>query len=339
MTFSDLLNEALDTPAASPQKDAASYPYENQLPPPRVPDYSAEGTTGSTAPFNSLSLHDAPPRPPPASDYGDEMDWTPTTSPHRAFKDNSPGQGNRSFGHAPTQPESGAFWYKVPSAPAAPAKRMRNPRVPIVRAEAGNQHSKPFFGQDGRRQAKQAAEDQQGIDFNQPKFFAEEKKEDDDANTLADLLGKSFNLSQEAGQREKASAKPSMWNTRRNKAGNSRTQSQSPVQPLILASLLLIWAITTYAPVAVVVPHATEARLACLSIAGVIALRTTGDDDADENGTAEAIALLGSALGVAELAALCWVGWETWMGTPALEAYGAGVLAVMLGHHVWDWAV
>ncbi|KAJ6782215.1 hypothetical protein PWT90_06721 [Aphanocladium album] len=73
-----------------------------------------------------------------------------------------------------------------------------------------------------------------------------------------------------------------------------------------------------------------------LVAAGIIALSGTQemDDGRDERPPppklAEAVL---SALGVVELAGVCWVGWETWTGRVDVSMYGAGILAVMLGHY------
>ncbi|KAL2265284.1 hypothetical protein VTJ83DRAFT_6384 [Remersonia thermophila] len=72
-----------------------------------------------------------------AHDDADAMDWTPTyahtsgfsaalQSPYRAFNTRGQREGER-FNAAPTEPNRGVFWYRVPPAPTTPAQRVFNP--------------------------------------------------------------------------------------------------------------------------------------------------------------------------------------------------------------------
>ena len=83
------------------------------------------------------------------------------------------------------------------------------------------------------------------------------------------------------------------------------------------------------------IPYKMALQGVVLVAAGVIALSGTREmDDRRPPATQPKLvdAVL-SALGVVELAGVCWVGWETWTGRVDVGGYGAGVLAVMLAHY------
>ncbi|KAL6411424.1 hypothetical protein AUP68_05134 [Ilyonectria robusta] len=329
-TFSDLLNEALDEPAAPPQQDTFNRPLMNSLPQPYPRNNPIQTRESPLTGLGSLGISQTPRRT-QEPQYSDEMDWTPTQShesPHRAFRD-MPGP-TRAFGAAPLKPEGSPFWYKVPPAPTNPAQRLRNPNAPILRSKPVEEES-VFFRASDRTQTEAKKEDAANVAFKQPSFFAP-ATENDEANSLADLLNQSFSLSQENPQPASTTRAP-RWTPARQ---HSDFQIQSPlgVELIILACLLALWLLT----VAVSVPFGRELQLAVLSAAGTIALRVTGEtsQETKEEEAPSTATYVGSVLSVIELAAVCWLGWEVWKSEMDTSRYGTGVLVSMLGHQFWN---
>lgn len=321
-SLSDLLNEALDSPSPTPQRDRFSQPLINSLPPPKIPD---------SPPLQFSNLDITPQKP--AANVSDEMDWTPTESqvqkqsPHRAFQNMPPADApRRPFGQTPISSEQSPFWYKVPPAPTNPARQLRNPpRVPVLRSKPARQEGTSPFGLSTGLHTRQSSEESQ-VSFKEPSFFAPQtSSSNDEANSLADLLGSSFSLGKE---------------TTHNLPRGS-TQPTTPAKPqailktefTILATLLTIWSLTLLTST----PFSRELQLALLSAAGMIALHTTGETGKRTQDLSPSRAVyIGSALGVFELAGVCWLAWHVWQSTRGADLFGVGVLVVMLGHQVWS---
>ena len=189
-----------------------------------------------------------------------------------------------------------------------------------------------FFTSKTQAKRQEISEDEP-VAFKQPRFFAPEKQ-NDEANSLADLLNQSFSLSQEQDQPSQHSVKPSRWKAPTRPAGNIDLRSPRAVEATILAALLAIWLLTIWFSV----PFGRELQLAILSGAGTIALRVTGDTSQDmrEEQAPSTATYVGSVLSVVELATVCWLAWEVWNAEADAGRYGVGVLVVMLGHQVWN---
>lgn len=275
--------------------------------------------------------------------YAEEMDWSPVpvAPQHRAFANqSSPSKGASTLGQARVQPEGGnPFWYKVPAAPSNPARRLRNPpRAPEPKQQPVETNKDVFKRRRrGSAQKKGAGEANSGVEFRQPKFFAP-APEGDDASSLADLLNQSFSLSQEQDEEsadsENGGTRDGMQNRKKTSSPTTRCSDRAaarPVEPLILVGLLAAWLLTLF----IDVPYGLECQTAIMAVAGIMALRETGDtnEDLEPRSPPGPAAYALSALGIAELAAVCWVGSNAWKGeTIEVGLYGAGVLAAMLGH-------
>jgi hypothetical protein len=203
--MSDLLDEIMQTPSSTP----AARPQQPL--PPDVGDWGANfhNTSGARKPglgFQSLSITEQPPPSPPPPSYEEEMDWSPTTSRHRAFSSFRPeGQAHQGFSQAPTSEEKrGAFWYRgLPPAPTTPAQRMYNPpnqprlRSSIVAAAARPEVS--FREAPGRSGVSAQGvtdgpqESAKRVDFAGPSFFPP-VPENDPRNKLSDIFSESFTL-------------------------------------------------------------------------------------------------------------------------------------------------
>ncbi|KAM5343158.1 hypothetical protein ACJ41O_014124 [Fusarium nematophilum] len=331
-TFSDMLNEALDSPTPTLQRDRFTQPLTNSLP----PAYPVRTQESPHTQFDNLNLS---PQRVAEVQYSDEMDWTPTEtqSQHRAFRDVPPTNApRRPFGESPVSTEQSAFWYKVPAAPTNPSQRLRNPpNAPVLRSKPAEKES-IFFRGAAKAQGQGQVDDERDVSFKPPSFFAPQAS-NDEANSLADLLSQSFTLSQEQSQPTSSSTRgSSRWRP------GPRNSSSAPelnlgVEPMAVAAMLVIWGLT----LAVSMPFGREVQLALLSAAGTIALRVTGETGREtrEEQAPSTATYIGSVLSVMELAAVCWLGWEVWQGSAEAGGYGIGVLTVMLGHQVWSSAV
>ncbi|PNY29101.1 Integral inner nuclear membrane protein ima1, partial [Tolypocladium capitatum] len=342
-TFSELFNDALEsangTPHKQPQLDLSPSP-----PSPKVLFNPSRPELGSETLPGNPGLPSTPSNRPQQVQYAEEMDWSPVlvASQHRAFaKQSSPNKGAGVLGQAPSQPESSnPFWYKVPAAPSNPARRLRNPsRAPEPKQEPVETNKAPFKSRHRETTQKKGADKaSSGVEFRQPKFFAPAAG-GDDASSLADLLNQSFSLSQEQDREEDVgTGNGGIWDglqSRRKTSSSPNTcpdrATIRPVEPSILAGLLITWLLTLF----IDIPYGLECQTAIMAAAGIIAIRVTGDtsEDVEPCSPPGPAAYILSALGIAELAAVCWVGSEAWNGeTTEVGLYGAGVLAGMLGH-------
>ncbi|KAG8675787.1 hypothetical protein FPOAC1_001780 [Fusarium poae] len=332
-TFSDLLNEALDSPTLTPQtgRSQPSPSISSFSPRPYVPSSPLRPQESPFNRFNSLNV-----TPQRVQEVGgsDEMDWTPTEShikpqsQYRAFQD-SPAlnRPRRAFGESPLNDQS-PFWYKVPAAPTTPSHRLRNPpNAPIIRSKPVEQESIFFRG--AARKRDESEKEEREVSFKPPSFFAPQESHDE-ASGLADLLSQSFSLGQEHSEPGQGSGARSS-----SAHGPGTVQFEKlGVEFMIVAVLLVLWGLTVAFPM----PFGREVQLALLSATGIIALRVTGEagQEPRDSRAPSAATYVSSGLSVFELAAVCWLGWETWKGNTEGGKYGVGVLTAMLGHQVWS---
>lgn len=330
-TFSELFNDALDSASATPQKPIIA----DMTPSPNSP-FNPLRPQGSSQPtFGSMKLTETPTKRPQQLQYDEEMDWSPITPQHRALKDNptpTPNKFARINGESLSQPEAkDPFWYKVPAAPANPAQRLRNPIWPSAPKQEPVETGKVMFTRRGHQptssQTSIGSDANGGVEFKQPSFFAPQR--DHDASSLADLLNQSFTLGQDQQDVGENLGDPSVAARTRNDLG------QHPKQSIRFLSTILTLLLSTWLLVIFVhLPYAWEVQLMTLFLAGVIALRSTGDTSIMLSQTTPGPAVyVFSALGVAELAAICWIGSEVWGGqSEQVGWYGIWVLASMLAH-------
>lgn len=259
--------------------------------------------------------------------YDEEMDWSPITTQHRALNDNitSTPTSNR-FGHidaqTPSHPQSmNPFRFKVPAAPVEPARRLRNPAwLPAAKQEPPETGEVMFTRREHQpfsSQASNGSDASGGVEFKQPSFFAPQR--DHDTSSLADLLNQSFSLGQEQELHAEEDNSPQ---------GQPAATHSTRFERATMTVLLAVWLLAMFDAI----PFAWHIQLSALSMAGVIALRGTGATRRLLSDTASSPLLyILSALGVAELTAICWVGLELWSGPSEQTGwYGAGILASML---------
>lgn len=356
-SFAEELDEALVSAASSPVKPpapSAQYtapqsrdgPFQRRTPAPNR-DFNLRPTSAPRSPgMNGLSLSDTPERSAPQSD---EMDWSPTVPPPpmpRAFQPSSK-PGTRAFGASPTTSENSPFWYKVPAAPVNPAHKLRNPpNAPMIRPNLsadkngfgnGNGKKGDIFFRGAASKAKREEDEEQrrrGVEFRHQSFFAE-RKDDGDANTLADMLGASFSIESEAGDAQSVVDEP--FHDQQNTAASQSARPTPAPAPAraptwefaLLNALLAVYLISSF----VDLPYHTNVQVVALCLGGILALRIMGRE--------QTVSPLRSALGVAELACLCTVGWNTWIGEEGDEDdlnswMGVGAFAAMVVHQGID---
>ncbi|KAH7320819.1 Ima1 N-terminal domain-containing protein [Stachybotrys elegans] len=258
--------------------------------------------------------------------YSDEMDWSPTPAHPPALSSFSASAATgSSFGSRVEQPRTGgAFWAKVPPAPANPAQRLRNPPKPPPVVEKPPKEENVFFTP--RQKTRHEAQADDMVSFKQPSFFAPEQGSEE-ANSLADLLSQSFSIREDE--------EPAVGPQKTTAAAGAPTPMTA--RAITLAVLLMLWLLVCFVPV----PYSAETRIAIMGLSGTIAIQITGDTSHNtrQNGSPPGLeAYAASAVAAAELATICWVGWEGWKGEIDVRMYGVGVLATMLGHQVWNTA-
>lgn len=229
--MADLLDEILESPSLTTQP---LHPLPASRPQPSTGNWGANFQPTSFARKPNLDLNDLslseqrhhqtplkPSSPPPTltqPDSSDEMDWSPSISQHRAFSSyRQPGPSHQGFSQAPTEEKKGAFWYRVPPAPVAPAHRLFNPpNQPRLRnippaSVTNSPETINFRGADGRTNRAKVEDIGEGggggggeVAFARPSFFPPTPG-DDPRNGLAELLGESFTLRQSEERREKGS--------------------------------------------------------------------------------------------------------------------------------------
>ncbi|KFG79669.1 hypothetical protein MANI_019029 [Metarhizium anisopliae] len=331
-TFSELVNDALDSANATPQKSTMT----DQAPSPQSPFSPPRPQTSRRPVFGGVRPAETPTKRTEQLQYDEEMDWSPIRSPHRALNDNATPLTSKFGGtndERLSSPEAkNPFWCKVPAAPVNPAQRLRNPQwSPAPTKHEPAETGKVMFTRRGHpptsSQTTLGSDTNGGVEFKQPRFFAPQK--DHDASSLADLLSQSFTLGQDQQEEDAETAAEQSGSTAPAKSMPQTSGKPSP-EPTVLTVLLSAWLLAMFANV----PYAWEVRLTTLFVAGVIALRGTGDTSYTlGNRIPGPAAYILSALGAAELAAICWVGSKVWSGqSDQTGPYGVGVLVSMLGH-------
>ncbi|RDW60776.1 hypothetical protein BP6252_12159 [Coleophoma cylindrospora] len=177
-----------------------------------------------------------------SDDLGDQMDWSPDISEHRAFQpiQTEDLRQTGSFNQAPPAPETSAFWYKVPPAPMSQSQRLLKQKQPPNFRATSRETKENFFinmtrksGQSpSTRPANRLEADEDGAtSFNMapPKFFP--PTEGDERDSLADCFG-SFSVSDNPPENPRTKE----WRVHRF------------FQFLSLCISLLVWNITPYAP-------------------------------------------------------------------------------------------
>ncbi|CRK27676.1 hypothetical protein BN1708_014910 [Verticillium longisporum] len=281
--------------------------------------------------------------------YSEEMEWSPTQSRHRAFNDfGAPGRQSQAFGDSPTNPSASPFWYKVPPAPTTPAERLRKASNPILRSKPVGPEA-VFFPTNSQplntgARLSDSNKSKRKVSFAQPSFFASPKSNPSDPrSTLADMLGSSFNLSQDGdsdqdnANRESPDIELKMIRPLRNPAARDRF-----IDIFTLGSLIASWLHVTSASYT----YTWDVMLGSMALSVAVALHLTSDAfyGLRIGQIPRQLAMANSILGVAEVAAACILSFQVWV-TPrgdeheAFGVQGLVVMSLMLCHGLVNMAV
>ncbi|PNH32691.1 hypothetical protein BJF96_g3881 [Verticillium dahliae] len=281
--------------------------------------------------------------------YSEEMEWSPTQSRHRAFNDfGAPGRQSQAFGDSPTNPSASPFWYKVPPAPTTPAERLRKASNPILRSKPVGPEA-VFFPTNSQplntgARPSDSNKSKRKVSFAQPSFFASPKSNPSDPrSTLADMLGSSFNLSQDGdsdqdnANRESPDIELKMIRPLRNPAARDRF-----IDIFTLGSLIASWLHVTSASYT----YTWDVMLGSMALSVAVALHLTSDAfyGLRIGQIPRQLAMANSILGVAEVAAACILSFQVWV-TPrgdeheAFGVQGLVVMSLMLCHGLVNMAV
>jgi hypothetical protein len=334
LSFSEALNDALSSSSPQPIPSWPSSPagLRNPQHSPSTKHNNFQSTDDYINPAN-LRISDAIPNPKIEQvAYGDEMDWSPTQShtqtqtTHRAFQDSPsrPGNQPRAFGQAPIDPNAGAFWYKVPPAPVNPAQKLRNPQMqpmlrrPVEKKNAFFQRSKGEDTTVGDGISKKKA-----VEFQQQRFFTA----NDDDSGLTNMMAQSFTLGDDEDATKAVGEATSGENGTVSRVMRVARWRNCQIEAIGLVGLLIVWLLRMAIPVA----YAMEIQLGLLFLSGIVAVAAAGREQTQSPST---LSLVDSALSVAELAGVAWIGWETWIGNEEASIYGVGAFGTMLLHRI-----
>lgn len=305
--------------------------------------------------FGALSFSSPPISPglqtqPATTRVGDEMDWSPSGSQHRAFSTHNPYKVKNpnprfsntplGFNDTPVDPKPGAFWYKVPPAPTNPAQRLRNPVKPVIR-ESPKEKKDSFFNTPRRTLdlGSSSQRNDSGFILKDASFHAPGPK-DDPRDGLSNMMG-SFSISPDPEER-KAAARRSANSVIIAADGTTITlqnnNKERMAELVVLFGALWAWVTAlgtdeSYGPTL-----GLGAICACL----IVSIRLTADvlvNAQIRHGKRPSVfSLSWSNLGFAQLlGALALVGkiWATGGQDVNCGIYGNALLGVMIAHQFW----
>ncbi|KAG7101887.1 Integral inner nuclear membrane protein ima1 like [Verticillium longisporum] len=240
------------------------------------------------------------------------------------------------------------FWYKVPPAPTTPAERLRKASNPILRSKPVGPEA-VFFPTNSQplntgARLSDSNKSKRKVSFAQPSFFASPKSNPSDPrSTLADMLGSSFNLSQDGdsdqdnANRESPDIELKMIRPLRNPAARDRF-----IDIFTLGSLIASWLHVTSASYT----YTWDVMLGSMALSVAVALHLTSDAfyGLRIGQIPRQLAMANSILGVAEVAAACILSFQVWV-TPrgdeheAFGVQGLVVMSLMLCHGLVNMAV
>lgn len=282
------------------------------------------------------------PEPPSQVQYSEEMDWSPTQSKHRAFKDFGPPKApNQIFGQPDPGPNSSPFWYKVPPAPVTPAHKLRN--GPKQLTKPVEKQSIFTFGSTNASKPNALTDDENEgaskVAFAQPKFFAPSvSNPSDPRSSLADLLNSSFTLSQdepEDGEHDETRQSNAEIANSGSLARTASVRNNRLLDVFTLAILLGAWFHATSASY----PYSRDVMFGAMLLSMAIAIHLTGDAirDLRHEKTPSWATIINTSLGIGELAVSCHFALQIWGNrSPTSSLQGASVIGTMLLHEMWN---
>lgn len=212
--MSEILDEILQSPSAPTEPGNKGQSLIDRAAFQASPINEPYGSANSGAQLRSLRIYETPETSPlgdsPAVQHGDEMDWSPTQSKHRAFSAyRTDQQGSQGFGQAPTEPKKGHFWYRVPPAPTTPAQRIFNPpNQPRLRKSPATDAEISFRGvangSAGQPLQLSPTAESKPVAFAEPSFFPP-PPQNDPRNSLTELFTDAFTLTPSQEQAKQGS--------------------------------------------------------------------------------------------------------------------------------------
>ncbi|RYO96423.1 hypothetical protein DL764_007471 [Monosporascus ibericus] len=318
--------------------------------------------------FGTLNLSDNPVSKEPESQvqYEEEMDWSPSTSQHRAFSTYNTYKvknTNPRFSDTPIEPKAGPIWYKVPPAPTNPAQRLRNPPIkPIIR-ESPKEKKENFFRNEKKYNnffrsspvdlGSGAADGPSDITFAEPKFYAPEPN-DDPRDGLTRMFASSFSISpgpddeEERRKAEAARAGSSSIFAKLTGGGSSSPQNRTPERAAELAVLLAAltgWVCALGMEEEVYgLPAALASLCACLMVSIRLAADLLADEQVRRGRQPPPLAFAPSwaNLGWLQVVAAMTLMWSVLSGRAgggggiaSSGAYGNALFGVAIAHQTW----
>lgn len=279
-----------------------------------------------------------PTRPaPPPMQGGEEMDWAPSSSQHRAFSNHNPFRvknPNPRFSDAPIAEKPGPFWFKVPPAPTTPAQRVRNPPMrPMIREKA-LEIPENFFQPSRRGRldlGSPAPEAGSSFVLKNPSFHAPEPK-DDPRDGLSRMMG-SFSISPD----------PEEFSSRRSTVPREVTELQNSskvrtAELMVLIGALWIW----QRALATQEVYGPTLGLGAICAGLMVSVRLTADllvDAQLRDGKPPPLLQPSWAnLGMVQIMATLVLVWKVWAENDGngitCGAYGNGLIGVMVAHQI-----
>lgn len=349
----DIINSSPTVPASSPYQSISrggSFVRNGSFGTPSRHHQSRGGHGPSSLSFSSPPVSPGIQSQSQPARNGDEMDWSPSGSQHRAFSTHNPYKVKNpnprfantplGFGDTPIDPKPGAFWYKVPPAPTTPAQRLRNPPKPVIR-ESPKERQDSFFASP-RRALDLGGGSQQndsGFVLKDASFHAPGPK-DDPRDGLSSMMG-SFSISPDPEDR-RAAARRSTKNVILTADGTPMTlqnnSKERMAELVVLFGALWSWVTAlgteeSYGPTL-----GLGAICACL----IVSIRLTADllvNAQVRHGKQPSVFTLSWAtLGYAQVfaaLALVWKIWATGGQDVNCGMLGNALLGVMIAHQFW----
>ncbi|KAJ1325125.1 Ima1 N-terminal domain-containing protein [Microdochium nivale] len=283
----------------------------------------------------------------PTVQYAEEMDWSPSTSQHRAFNTYNTynvKNPNPRFNDIPVEPKPGPIWYKVPPAPTNPAQRLRNPPSrPIIRETMKPQKTTSIFTRDQNRQpvllGSPLIEKASELNIAEPKFYAPEAR-NDPREGLSSMFASSFTISRgdeaDLGPRPATAGAPGNFSA---VMAQKRLTARLPELAVVLGAL---YAWNTAAKSTET--YGSTVALASLCACLMVSLRLTADllvDHQLQNGPQAsllrpswmAVAIL-QVVGCLGLLSLVWSGDSAIAGAVDIVQCGNVLFGAVVAHHL-----
>ncbi|KAI2622844.1 hypothetical protein GGS21DRAFT_344726 [Xylaria nigripes] len=277
---------------------------------------------------------------PPITQNGDEMDWSPSASQHRAFSTYNPYRVrniNPRFSDTPTEAKPGPLWYKVPPAPTNPSQRLRNPPMrPIIRESP---KEKVTFFKSGERQPTdfwgKSSDNSTELNLMPPKFYAPEPK-DDPRDGLSNMFANSFTISPDPEEPQEKHALRTSGVESPDTAPNRTVTRIAELAILLISLCSWIFALNSGQY------YGRGVGLASICVCLIVSIRLAADLEVDHQirGDIRPSVLTPSFVNLALIQVivailLIWDIWSKSASWDSSAAYGSTLFGSIIIHHLW----